>query len=71
MDINNISARFTRAFSCWNGHVVRMPDHRSPKQIFYSKLVEGKRPEEAFQRCAESEPQEVQQGTGLTGEPLS
>ena len=27
----------------WSGHVVRMPDQRLPKQIFYSEPVEGKR----------------------------
>ncbi|XP_076035929.1 uncharacterized protein LOC143021930 [Oratosquilla oratoria] len=27
----------------WSGHVVRMPDDRLPKQIFYSQLKEGNR----------------------------
>ena len=27
----------------WAGHVVRMPESRLPKRLFYSELVEGKR----------------------------
>ena len=27
---------------CWTGHVVRMPDHRLPKQLLYSQLENGK-----------------------------
>ena len=28
----------------WTGHVIRMPDERLPKKVFYGELPEGKRP---------------------------
>ena len=29
----------------WTGHVIKMPDERLPKKVFYGELQEGKRPQ--------------------------
>ena len=42
-DIPSIEALIIKNQLRWSGHVVRMPDERLPKQIFYSQLREGSR----------------------------
>ena len=42
----------------WTGHIIRMEDHRIPKQIFYGELCIGKRPQhkpkKRFKDCIKS-----------------
>jgi len=42
----------------WAGHVVRMPDHRLPKRLFFGELTQGKRglgcPKKRFKDCIKS-----------------
>jgi len=42
-DITGIEAMMLQAQLRWVGHVVRMPDIRIPKQVFYGELEAGRR----------------------------
>jgi len=42
-DITGIEAMLLQAQLRWVGHVVRMPDIRIPKQVFYGELEAGRR----------------------------
>ena len=35
----------------WTGHVIRMPDARLPKKVFYGELQEGKRSQGGQKKC--------------------
>ena len=42
-DLPSVYTLLRRAQVRWAGHVVRMPDTRLPKKLFYGELAEGKR----------------------------
>ncbi|KAG7177274.1 hypothetical protein Hamer_G000557 [Homarus americanus] len=39
----SIETMLAKRHLCWLGHVIRMPDHRLPRQILYGKLSHGNR----------------------------
>ena len=44
-NLNSVESMIHRHRLRWVGNLVRMPDSRLPKQIFYGELCEGKRPQ--------------------------
>jgi len=39
--ISGIETYLLAAQICWIGHVIRIDEHRIPKQIFYGQLIQG------------------------------
>ena len=56
--MESIEAMLVKSQLRWAGHVVRMPDDRLPKAVFYGELTSGKKEtwwaEAALQRCSEA-----------------
>ena len=56
--MTSIEAMILKAQLRWVGHVIRMDDHRLPKQLMYGELTSGKRnqgrPRKRFKDCVKS-----------------
>lgn len=54
-EMTSVEAMIMKAQLRWAGHLVRMPDSRIPKQVFYSELEDGQRkqgrPKKRYRDC--------------------